>query len=161
MRESETSITKRLKRALGKGYSVFESPISRAERVTINKLRSHADCPTKEEVDALAKEMFPDAEWRARDYEGMFFYPMQADKDNDVILEFSGPSDYRGHFMVFGNGSQTMLALAWRGRYPTKKQENRYVKLVTETYSRFYQVENKEQWAFVEEIKKQLEKERK
>lgn len=139
MIETETPITIRLKKTLGRGFDVYESPIGRAERVHINKLKSLVDGPSKEEVDGLAGEIFNGVDFRARDYQGQFFDTFSTTRDHDVVLEFFSPAKYYGgHFVVFGNGSHVMLSLVWRGRYPTKQQEGRYVRLVDETYRRFY-----------------------
>ena len=139
MDERETRITRRLKRELGTNYFVKESPLGRAERVDIIKKGEFFRHPPYDELQSLIKRLFPDVNFNLRVFENGFFDSFAFQEKDDLVLEFNDSSDYRGHFIVFGNENHLMLSLVWRGRYPLGIQQDRYVDLVKETYSRFYQ----------------------
>ncbi|MBI2547307.1 MAG: hypothetical protein HYW23_02565 [Candidatus Aenigmarchaeota archaeon] len=138
MEERETRITRHIRKILGDGYFVTETPLGRAEHVYIQKKGEFFRHPPQQPLDILIKEIFPDVSYNLKVFPDGFFDTSSPEKD-ELVLTFGYPSNYTGHFVVFGNDNHVMLGLVRRGRYPTRIQSKRYVDLVTRIFSGFYQ----------------------
>ena len=129
---------RRIKREMGNDYFVQASN-ERLEHLYVTKKGEFFNCPSKEELEPVIKEIFPDHSFNfsLRYYKGGFFNSMGS--RDDILLTFNLPDEYSGHFVIFGNNNITMLALTRRGIYPTKEQQNKYASLIKKVYSQFYQ----------------------